>query len=881
MSSENSNEAASKPNGGGGSKKKSLNKKTASSNKLNELDYPNDQQTLSIVRETSSSVVGSRNILTAYYGARGERIRHTVHDSALQMPSASWDIINQVIKGTEMEPASKYTLPPLDGVLRPCIDPTITELTVTSLEIEKVEIVQPKSKADPASLSPGQDPPELEPTVIKVLQTKVQNRVIRRTPVTVKDAAEAERIRGGGGGDNEIISTSGEGQQPIEECSVEEDTGNPQHLDTNAAEEETAITQPEDQSASMDMDQSNKESTVDAIKTDDPLQQPTAETREGLSESVAPPDSNVTTTTTSETSATIHAPLTMEAPQTDKAVDEPMAMEIEPSHNETTAADSIVTTETTSACQTSPRVHDKTPTDPSVMTSDTAVADPSSSLSQGPALESASPTPTTTTSIAPSVSAPTIATTVDAPVPAATTTPLNTDSQDIPSIQNQASSSVVQESVAPKAPAMTQTQARSIGKVLPPAPAPSTTSADAVLSATDKSENFVKSEEESKEESQKHQEKWESPPAQSLTTKPEPEWEQHKPVPHDETVTPVDQLPQRPKWYEKDSISDIERSMLPEWFDSSSPHRTPESYLETREKIIKMSDTLANRNLTNAMIRRVVVGDAGSLQRLRTFLVNWGVINEDSLNDSAPTPSGLRPSLKRPKQFSEDMRGNLISAVVEQAKRRKLGHDDDGDQEMGGDSSSSSSFVPIDWDEVAMQLGHGTSAEDCQQNFLMESLPKDEPTSTAERSITPDATQESSKSSADEAVSAIAPSSAEVRNGETEKELVRKMIEESNPNVLRAMVDAAIKATDGNVVESQAAAVVGLQLTRAIEEARGYEVELAARLSKLVDVRMQKLENRMGMMDDVEGILEAEKVALELERRDLYTARCRHWFGGL
>jgi SWI/SNF related-matrix-associated actin-dependent regulator of chromatin subfamily C len=43
---------------------------------------------------------------------------------------------------------------------------------------------------------------------------------------------------------------------------------------------------------------------------------------------------------------------------------------------------------------------------------------------------------------------------------------------------------------------------------------------------------------------------------------------------------------------------------------------------------------------------------------------------------------------------------------------------------------------------------------------------------------------------------------------------------------------------------------------------------------------MKKLENRMAMMDDVEGMLEAEKTALELERRDLYTARCKHWFGG-
>lgn len=115
----------------------------------------------------------------------------------------------------------------------------------------------------------------------------------------------------------------------------------------------------------------------------------------------------------------------------------------------------------------------------------------------------------------------------------------------------------------------------------------------------------------------------------------------------------------------------------------------------------------------------------------------------------------------------------------------------------------------------------------------------------------------------------------------TEKELVQRMVGQSNPKVLKAMVDAAMKATDGNLVESQAASIVGLQLSSTIEEARGHEVDLAARLSKLVDARMEKLENRMAMMDDVEGFLEAEKVALELERRDLYTARCRHWFGGL
>ena len=57
------------------------------------------------------------------------------------------------------------------------------------------------------------------------------------------------------------------------------------------------------------------------------------------------------------------------------------------------------------------------------------------------------------------------------------------------------------------------------------------------------------------------------------------------------------------------------------------------------------------------------------------------------------------------------------------------------------------------------------------------------------------------------------------------------------------------------------------------------EDNLSSILSQLVNKRMEKLENRMAMIDDIEGILDAEKVALELERRDLYTARCRHWYG--
>ena len=352
------------------------------------------------------------------------------------------------------------------------------------------------------------------------------------------------------------------------------------------------------------------------------------------------------------------------------------------------------------------------------------------------------------------------------------------------------------------------------------------------------------------------------PQVKSLTSKPAPQWEQHKPTPNDETITTADQLPPKPEWYKRDGIDEIERTMLPEWFNSSAPHRTPETFLKSREKIIEMSEALANRNVTNAMIRRTVLGDAGSLHRLRSFLVRWGVINKDGINDSAPTPASLRPDLKRSAVFNDDIKDDLIVAVTQQAKKRRLekAHNDDANVVP----SSVSSF---DWEEVAALVGHGVSAEDCQRNFMMTPL-------SEESSSTSNVTQE---------IVGVASAKIEPNQskGASQKEFIRNLVQSSVPEVRKKMFDAAMAATCGDVVESQAASLLGLHTTKALEGSRGHEIDLAVRLSKLMDARMQKLENRMGMMDDVEAILEAEKMALEMERRDLYTARCRHWFGGV
>jgi len=344
---------------------------------------------------------------------------------------------------------------------------------------------------------------------------------------------------------------------------------------------------------------------------------------------------------------------------------------------------------------------------------------------------------------------------------------------------------------------------------------------------------------------------------QSLATKPEPRWELHRPGPNDEMVTPEDQLTPKPAWYNKDGIADIERVMLPEWFDGSAPHRTPETYRKARETILTISDTISNRNVTGAMVRRSIVGDAGSLQRLRDFMSNWGLINEDAINDSTPTAPILREKYPAPKQLNSQQKDKLLTAVVEQSsKRQKL--------------ASDNSYSPIDWTEIALQVGYGVTAEDCERNFLSMPINVDESsvaTGTTERPITPEVSSEAH----------VQPTKELLR-----QEFLRELVDSAHPEVVRKATTAALEATrdGGNLKQAQAGTLLSLVASRAVEEAQKTETQLEAILSQLLDQRMKKLENRMAMMDDVESILEAEKVALELERRDLYTARCRHWFGG-
>lgn len=748
-----------KSGGSGNTKKKSVIRKGAAS-KSGENEAI-DVTSASLERKPELGM-NPVPILTGYYGVRGERIKHTVHDGALKLPKEALDLLNDATEETGLIPSINYKLPGLDGVVRPSLDAKLDVFIVTDVGLERVAVPDPSS---PPVETTG-DGAMSDQKIVHVLKTKIENRTIQRRPrpTTVgsqqhTEQPQTERIRGGGGdeGESKMYVDAAAPNFPVNE------TTNAYYSGERAMDLDKELQPPPAGSG-----------TEHAHRPCNPSSDPIG----------VPPTQSYT-------------------PQNHPQAIAPRGMEKQ-----------APVTASTDAITSLPPLAVPTYTVP--VPSPAPL--PPSSIGYTPlqATTDATERPSIPLRLAPQIA--------PAPVPQA-----NAEVQAAPAPAPTPISTSLSAQVVPST-AISGTEQN--GTTLIPSTTPSS-------AAATKSESAP------------------TTTVQTLSTKPEPRWELHRPGPNDEMVTPEDQLTPKPTWYRKDGIAEIERVMLPEWFDGSAAHRTPETYIKARETILSISDTVSNRNVTCAMVRRSILGDAGSLQRLRDFMSNWGLINEDAINDSAPTAPILREKYPVQKVFNGQQRDKLITAVVEQSsKRRKLAPDN--------------SYTPIDWEEIALEVGYGATSSDCERNFLSLPIQVEESevaSGNSERPITPEVSQEFQNQPTKDAM---------------RQEFLRELVESTNPVVVRKTTDAALEAIDGsgNLKEAQSGALIGLIAARAVEEAKKTESQLEAILSQLLDQRMKKLENRMAMMDDVESILEAEKMALELERRDLYTARCRHWFGG-
>ena len=335
-----------------------------------------------------------------------------------------------------------------------------------------------------------------------------------------------------------------------------------------------------------------------------------------------------------------------------------------------------------------------------------------------------------------------------------------------------------------------------------------------------------------------------------------------------------------PTWYQSDRVAALERAVLSEWFDGSAAHRTEASYIEARERILALATTMPDQYVTGTMVRRTVAGDAGSLLRLHAFLTSHQMINRNAINESTPPPMLLltaKPNRhKRAKISTNDwddvMKWNVMQAVVEQSRTNRTPADHDPD-----------------WSAVAKSVGQGVTAAECEHLFRTMSIPTVHPKSdhhhpvVQDGSITPDVVASVSTTGTD-------PITTTTKSKMPPQDWIADLVNDVDPALRRAVTMAALSHTAGNNKNDLAqqqqqqqvpkAAVLGLMVRDAMDTAQEQEERVVEILSEVMELRMQRIESRLSTLDDVEDMLEAERVALELERRDLYTARCRHWFGG-
>ncbi|KAJ8554153.1 hypothetical protein K7X08_024831 [Anisodus acutangulus] len=91
-------------------------------------------------------------------------------------------------------------------------------------------------------------------------------------------------------------------------------------------------------------------------------------------------------------------------------------------------------------------------------------------------------------------------------------------------------------------------------------------------------------------------------------------------------------IPSYTSWFSWQSIHEVERLSLREFFDGSSITRTPRIYKEYRDFIITSYREDPTRNLSFTEVRKSLVGDLSVLHKVFTFLEKWGLINFDPSN---------------------------------------------------------------------------------------------------------------------------------------------------------------------------------------------------------------------------------------------------------
>ena len=153
-------------------------------------------------------------------------------------------------------------------------------------------------------------------------------------------------------------------------------------------------------------------------------------------------------------------------------------------------------------------------------------------------------------------------------------------------------------------------------------------------------------------------------------------------------------IPSCSQWFDFDRIHEIEYESLPEFFWGKYPSKTPESYKEYRNFMIKLYRENPSGYLSATTWRRHLAGDAWAIIRLHAFLELWGLINFNV--DPFQKPHKI--SLNREGSFTKYLVNAANKHFIEKSEQeimRTLGNKYDN-----SDSNSNQAKDPISLDTI-------------------------------------------------------------------------------------------------------------------------------------------------------------------------------------
>uniref|UniRef100_A0A8C1V5L3 SWI/SNF related, matrix associated, actin dependent regulator of chromatin, subfamily c, member 1a n=1 Tax=Cyprinus carpio TaxID=7962 RepID=A0A8C1V5L3_CYPCA len=367
-------------------------------------------------------------------------------------------------------------------------------------------------------------------------------------------------------------------------------------------------------------------------------------------------------------------------------------------------------------------------------------------------------------------------------------------------------------------------------------------------------------------------------------------------------------IPSYAAWFDYNSIHEIERRALPEFFNGKNKSKTPEIYLAYRNFMIDTYRLNPQEYLTSTSCRRNLTGDVCAVMRVHAFLEQWGLVNYQVDSESRPlpmgppptphfnvladTPSGLVPLHHRPPQvppaqqmlnFPEkgkdkptDLQNFGLRTDIYSKKNPKVKGAAGGREWTEQETLlllEALEMYKDDWNKVSEHVGSRTQDE-CILHFLR--LPiEDQYLESSEASLGPLAYQPIPFSQSgnpvmstvaflasvvDPRVAAAAAKAAlgmlssfgtteEGKEGEEEKEEGKKKLE--------------LDIGEGNIATAAAAALASAA-TKAKHLAAVEERKIKSLVALLVETQMKKLELKLRHFEELETIMDREKEAVSI-----------------